>query len=445
MKKVVSVILALTLVLGLSVCIAADNGGPALLKNVQHFKNSTIRMEAGSKVIYFDPVWLDDAKQDADIIFISHTHGDHYSLQDIKNLMKKDAVLVVPEDGVEAARKEGITNIKAVVPDKNYNVGGIRFKTVPMYNKDSSWHPRSSNWVGYIVTANNADYYFAGDTDVYPEMKYIRADVAFLPVGGTYTMDWQEAVEAAKLINPEIAVPIHFIDVAGNSDDALNFVRGLDNGIQGVVLKDLLNGVSLLKNSTIRIQGNKTIYFDPMGIEGEPKDADVIFISHSHGDHFSIDDIKKLAKENALLIVPNDCVKQVVDAGYTNIVTVSPSKSYEVDGLKFSTVPAYNIDKDFHRKDSNWVGFIVNVNGISYYFAGDTDIIPEMKDIKASVAFLPVGGTYTMNSSEAAEAAGIVNPLVAVPVHYQDVVGTKEDAQNFVKDLNDTIMGVLLK
>lgn len=203
--------------------------------------------------------------------------------------------------------------------------------------------------------------------------------------------------------------------------------------------------VSLLKNSTIRIQGNKTIYFDPMGIEGEPKDADVIFISHSHGDHFSIDDIKKLAKENALLIVPNDCVKQVVDAGYTNIVTVSPSKSYEVDGLKFSTVPAYNIDKDFHRKDSNWVGFIVNVNGISYYFAGDTDIIPEMKDIKASVAFLPVGGTYTMNSSEAAEAAGIINPLVAVPVHYQDVVGTKEDAQNFVKDLNDTIMGVLLK
>jgi L-ascorbate metabolism protein UlaG (beta-lactamase superfamily) len=445
MKRVVSVILALTLILGLSVCFAADNGGSSLLKNVQHLKNSTIRMEAGAKVIYFDPVWLDDAKQDADIIFITHTHGDHYSLQDIKKLMKKDAVLVVPEDGVEAAQKEGITNIKTVVPNKNYYVGGIRFKTVPMYNIDKPWHPRSSNWVGYIVTANNADYYFAGDTDVYPEMRYIKADVAFLPVGGTYTMNSQEAIEAAKLIDPEIAVPIHFIDVAGNSDDAVNFVRGLDNGTKGVVLKDLLNGVSLLKQSTIRIQGNKTIYFDPMGIDGEPKDADVIFISHSHGDHFSIDDIKKLAKDNTVFIIPGDCVKQVVDAGFTNIVTVSPSKSYEVDGLKFSTVPAYNIDKDFHRKDSNWLGFIVNVNGISYYFAGDTDNIPEMKDIKASVVFLPVGGTYTMTSSEAVEAANIMNPLFAVPMHYQDVVGTKEDAQNFVKDLNDSIKGVLLK
>lgn len=445
MKRVVSVILALTLILGLSASLAADNGGSSLLKSVQHFKNSTIRMEAGSKVIYFDPVWIDNAKQDADIIFISHTHGDHYSIQDIKNLMKKDAVLVVPEDGVDAAQKEGITNIKAVVPDKNYNVGGIRFKTVPMYNKDSSWHPKSSNWVGYIVTANNADYYFAGDTDVYSEMRYIKADVAFLPVGGTYTMNSQEAIEAAKLINPEIAVPIHFIDVAGNSDDAVNFVRGLDNEIKGVVLKDLLNGVSLLKNSTIRIQGDKTIYFDPMGIEGEPKDADVIFISHSHGDHFSIDDIKKLAKDDAVFIIPGDCVKPVVDAGYTNIVTVLPSKSYDVDGLKFSTVPAYNIDKDFHKKDSNWSGYIVNVNGISYYFAGDTDRIPEMDDIKASVVFLPVGGTYTMTSNEAVEAANIINPLIAVPMHYQDVAGTKEDAQNFVKGLNTSIDGVLLK
>jgi len=119
------------------------------------------------------------------------------------------------------------------------------------------------------------------------------------------------------------------------------------------------------------------------------KDADVIFISHSHGDHFSIDDIRKLAKENTLLIVPNDCVKPVADAGYTNIVTALPSKSYEVDGLKFNTVPAYNIGKDFHKKDSNWLGFIVNVNGISYYFAGDTDRIPKMDDIKASVVFLP--------------------------------------------------------
>lgn len=425
--------------------IGNGDGDVLLLKNVQHLNQSTVRMEVGTTVIYVDPLQVDGAKQDADIIFVTHTHWDHFSMQDIRKLMKKDTALVITEDGVDVAQKEGITNIMAVVPDKSYTVDGIGFRTVPAYNTDKHFHPKSNNWVGYIITANSADYYFAGDTDVYPEMRYIKADASFLPVGGTYTMTAQEAIEAAKLINPEIAVPIHFADVVGNSDDAMNFVRGLDDGIKGVVLKDLLNGVSLLKQSTIRIQGNKTIYFDPMGIEGEPKDADVIFISHSHGDHFSIDDIRKLAKDNVLLIVPGDCVKPVVDAGFTNIITVSPSKNYEIDGLKFNTVPAYNIGKDFHKKESNWMGFLVNVNGISYYFAGDTDIIPEMKDIKAGVVFLPVGGTYTMTSQEAVEAANIINPLVAVPIHYQDVVGTKEDAQNFVKGLNASINGVLVK
>ena len=150
-----------------------------------------------------------------------------------------------------------------------------------MYNKDSSWHPRSSNWVGYIVTANNADYYFAGDTDVYPEMKYIRADVAFLPVGGTYTMDWQEAVEAAKLINPEIAVPIHF-DVAGNSDDALNFAAWIM--VYRVWCSKPAQWRQFVENSMIRIRAIKRSILIPWESR-RTGDADVIFISHSHGDH----------------------------------------------------------------------------------------------------------------------------------------------------------------
>lgn len=451
MKKWISLILVLVLILGLSASFAADqtgntaDGGAALLNNIQHFKQSTIRMEVGSKIIYIDPVWLDGAPKDADLVFVTHTHGDHFSIQDVKNLMKKDAILVTTADGAEAAKKEGITRIKIVAPNKNYTAGGIRFKTVPSYNKDKPFHPKSNNWVGYIISANNANYYFAGDTDVIPEMKSIKADVAFLPVGGTYTMNVQEALEAVKLINPKIAVPIHFSDVVGTTDDAMNFVRSLDKGIQGAVLKDLLNGVSLFKQSTIRIQGSKTIYFDPMGIEGDPKDADVIFISHSHGDHLSIDDIKKLQKPETVLIVPGDSVKTVVDAGLTNVVTVWPNKKYEVDGLKFSTVPSYNIGKDFHKKESNWVGYIVSVNNTNYYFAGDTDNIPEMKDIKANVAFLPVGGTYTMSSAEAIAAANTMNPLVAVPIHYADIVGTVEDAKIFVQGLNPSIKGVLLK
>ena len=454
MKKLISFLLSLSLILALSVSYAANktetgavklDRSAALLKNVKHLKQSTIRIESDSKVIYVDPVWLDGAPKDADIVFVTHTHGDHFSMQDVKNVMKKDATLVITADGKDAAKKEGIAKIITVVPNKDYTAAGIKFKAVPAYNKDKPFHPKSNNWVGYIISINNANYYFAGDTDILPEMKSFKADVAFLPVGGTYTMNSQEAIEAANLIKPEVAVPIHFSDVVGTADDAQAFVRGLDKNIKGVILKDLLNGVSHLKQSTIRMQGSKTIYFDPMGIVGEPKDADIIFVSHSHGDHFSIDDIKKLVKKDTVLILAGDCVKSAVDAGLTNVVTVWPSKSYEVDGLKFSTVPAYNIGKDYHKKDSSWVGYIVNVNNTSYYFAGDTDNIPEMKDIKANVVFLPVGGTYTMTSKEAVEAANSINPLIAVPIHFADVVGTMEDAKAFVNGVQSSIQGKILK
>lgn len=213
---------------------------------------------------------------------------------------------------------------------------------------------------------------------------------------------------------------------------------------KAAILKELLQGVSHIRHSTIKIQGTKIIYFDPIGIEGEPKDADIILISHSHGDHFSTEDIKKLAKDSTVLVIPRDAVETAVQAGLTNIVTVAPNKNYEVDGLKFCTVPAYNTNKDFHRKENNWVGFIVNMNNVRYYFAGDTDIIPEMKDIKANVVFLPVGGTYTMTSAEAVQAANTIKPAVAVPIHFGDIVGTQDDARTFVENIEKTITGIVL-
>ena len=209
--------------------------------------------------------------------------------------------------------------------------------------------------------------------------------------------------------------------------------------------KDLLKGVSHFKQSTIRIQDNKTIYFDPFEIEGKPSDADIIFISHSHYDHFSIEDIKKLVKKDTVLVLPGDCIKKAIDVGFTNVITVQPPRTYEVGGLKFSTVPAYNINKKFHKKESCWVGYIVNLSNITYYFAGDTDNIPEMKDIKADVVFLPVGGTYTMTWLEAVDAANSINPLVAVPIHFLDIVGTEDDAKNFTSRIHSSIKGVILK
>jgi len=207
----------------------------------------------------------------------------------------------------------------------------------------------------------------------------------------------------------------------------------------------LLKGVSLMKNATIRIQRDKVFYFDPFKIEGDPKDADLIFVTHDHFDHLSVEDIRKLAREDTAFIAPESSAAMLADAGFGNVTAVKPSESYEVGGVKFSTVPMYNVGKKFHEKDKNWVGYIVNIDGADYYFAGDTDLIPEMEDVRADVVFLPVGGTYTMDADEAARAANIIKPAVAVPMHYGDVAGTAEDGETFIRGLDKQIKGVLLK
>lgn len=207
----------------------------------------------------------------------------------------------------------------------------------------------------------------------------------------------------------------------------------------------LLEGVSHFVQSTVRIEGEKTIYIDPISINGEPKDADAVFVTHIHEDHFSPDDIGKVLKDGGLLVATADVAKKAGRKGFKNILTVNPSEAYHTDGISFETVPSYNTDKNFHKKGSGWVGYVVHMGCNSYYAAGDTDVIPEMRDIKADVAFLPVGGTYTMTAVQAATAANIIKPSVAVPIHFADLVGTIEDARSFIEGLDSGISGVILK
>lgn len=207
----------------------------------------------------------------------------------------------------------------------------------------------------------------------------------------------------------------------------------------------LLDKVSHFKQSTIKISGEKIIYVDPFSIEGEPKEADIVFVTHTHGDHFSIADIKKTMKDGATLVITADGAEAAKKEGISKITSVEPDKSYEVEGIKFETVPSYNKDKDFHPKANKWVGYIITINSARYYMAGDTDLIPEMEGFKADVAFLPVGGTYTMDANEAAEAANLIKPKVAVPIHFADVVGTVEDAKKFVKLTSESIVTRILK
>jgi L-ascorbate metabolism protein UlaG (beta-lactamase superfamily) len=209
--------------------------------------------------------------------------------------------------------------------------------------------------------------------------------------------------------------------------------------------EDLLKGVRLHKNSGICMQKSRTVWFDPYMLDETGKDADFIFISHSHSDHLDIDSVKKIAGDDTVLIAPENCIDALRAAGFVNMLAVVPSESYEAAGLKFKTVPMYNIGKKFHKKEENWVGYIVYIDGASYYFAGDTDFIPEMRKIQADVAFLPVGGTYTMTADEAVRAAGAIKPKIAVPMHYADVAGTKEDAERFIRGLDPGIKGAVIK
>ena len=210
----------------------------------------------------------------------------------------------------------------------------------------------------------------------------------------------------------------------------------------------MLENIEVLCHSSIKINKGKVIYIDPFKINKDYKDADIIFITHDHYDHYSEEDIDKIKKENTIIVAPEELITKLLNKGFQKdcIITVKPNKKYQVEGIEFETIPAYNIKKQFHPKENEWVGYILELNGVKYYIAGDTDITEENKKVKCDVAFVPVGGTYTMDAKEAATLVNEIKPKIAVPIHYGSIVGTKEDAINFSKLLNiNTECKILIK
>lgn len=208
----------------------------------------------------------------------------------------------------------------------------------------------------------------------------------------------------------------------------------------------MLENVEVLYHSSIKIKDNKIIYIDPFKIDKDYNDADIVFITHDHFDHYSEEDIDKVINENTTIIIPEELLTKISRKGINKnaVITVESNKEYMVQGIKFETIPAYNTNKTFHPKENDWVGYIITLDGIRYYIAGDADITKENRKVKCDVAFVPVGGTYTMNYSEAAELVNIIKPKIAVPIHYGSVVGTKQDATNFIKLLHSSIKGIIL-
>ena len=210
----------------------------------------------------------------------------------------------------------------------------------------------------------------------------------------------------------------------------------------------MLENISIIHHSSIKFSDNIKIYFDPYEINENNNDADIIFITHNHYDHYSENDIKKIYNANTKFIIPKDLEKELLNLGIKkeNIVTVAPNNNYNVLDISFKTIPAYNINKPFHPKENNWVGYLINYNNFTYYIAGDTDITEDNKLIKCDVAFLPIGGKYTMNYKEAAELTNIIKPKIVVPIHYGLIIGTTEDAIEFAKLINkDITCKVLIK
>ncbi len=197
----------------------------------------------------------------------------------------------------------------------------------------------------------------------------------------------------------------------------------------------MLKDIEVLCHSSIKINKEKVIYIDPFKIDKNYNDADIIFITHDHYDHYSEEDIDKVKNKDTVIVAPEELLTKILRKGFRQdcIITVEPNKEYMTQGIIFETIPAYNINKQFHPKENGWVGYIIEIEGVRYYIAGDTDITEENKKVKCDVAFIPVGGTYTMDYKEAATLVNELKPKIAVPIHYGSVVGTKQDAIDFSK------------
>lgn len=186
-----------------------------------------------------------------------------------------------------------------------------------------------------------------------------------------------------------------------------------------------------LGHASFRIEDGATqIYIDPWKLPPKSPKADVVFVTHAHYDHFSPEDIAKIRKDGTTFFAPKD-VAYLLEG---TVISVAPGQSYAVGELKIRTIPAYNLGKKFHPKQNNWIGYIIALStGQKIYHSGDTDFTPEMRGVVTDFALLPCGGTYTMTGKEAAEAANVFKPHTLIPMHWGDIVGSKQDADEVKK------------
>ncbi|MBO5408316.1 MAG: MBL fold metallo-hydrolase [Clostridia bacterium] len=203
----------------------------------------------------------------------------------------------------------------------------------------------------------------------------------------------------------------------------------------------MLDFITVNEHSSIRLEGSKVIYVDPFRIPEYKNDGDIILITHPHYDHFSPEDIEKVAKESTRYVMPKSMKEDAVHAGFSEhqIYLMQPGNILELSGVTIAAVPSYNVGKPMHPKENDWLGYVVTVKEKRIYIAGDCDLMPEESTVSCDVAMLPIGGTYTMNFKEAAECVNRICPSYVIPTHYGTLVGKPEDFDGFKPLVNQEI------
>ena len=202
-----------------------------------------------------------------------------------------------------------------------------------------------------------------------------------------------------------------------------------------------MTNISINARSSIRIEGSKIIYFDPFKISAEKHDADIIFVTHEHYDHYSPEDIQKVANAKTVLVMPDSMKQILAEEMVTLFADIKFVKAEEagtslmIDDVVVKWVRAYNIDKPFHTKERDWVGYIVTLDGETYFVTGDTDGNEDNSNVKCDVLFVPCGGKYTFDAKEAAEFTYKIMPRKVIPTHYSDVPGESEIGELFKQAL----------
>ncbi len=206
---------------------------------------------------------------------------------------------------------------------------------------------------------------------------------------------------------------------------------------------EMLENIKVLFHSSIRIQvGKRVIYFDPYQIQTEAQDADIIFITHDHFDHFSPEDIRKIQKKDTILVLPQKISKKVLqEAGLQTerCIWMRPGQMRQIDGVDVETFAAYNVGKPFHQKQDGWLGYLLVVEEVRIFVAGDTDQNIENEQVITDIALVPIGGMFTMDASGAAEYVNMIRPQVAIPIHYGSMAGRKTDEDIFRASVEDSI------